>query len=76
MLDEQAIIYYTGLNGELQRKKLEPFNRYFNKEETKFAVYIFSNGAIEQGVGFGDVNVIYIGQYQHVVYYYYSELCE
>ena len=47
MLDEQAIIYHTGLDGELQRKKLEPFNRYFNKGETKFAVYIFSNSATE-----------------------------
>jgi len=47
MLDKQAIIYYIGLDGELQRKKLEPFNRYFNKGETKFAIYIFSNSAIE-----------------------------
>ena len=47
MLDEQAIIYHTGLDGELQRKKLEPFNRYFDEGETEFAVYIFSNGAIE-----------------------------
>jgi len=76
MLDEQAVIYYTGLDSELQRKKLEPFNRYFDKGETEFAVCIFSNGAIEQGVGFSDVDVIYIGQCQHVIYYYHSELCE